>query len=266
MNEFLYLVQGRSDLIKNYFHLDNRISSDAIFITYDKQIDNAIYFPSSTWAESRNLLLEKALEGNEYQYYIFCDDDITFKKGGWEIFEKNLLSLKPKVAVPVFLEKTKATPLRWLKYHSILFNDEQMIAFHKDVLHDRILMPMHNKFDDLHWWACCRIQQILIQNFYAKDSIQLNDVHISNDINDRYSKQNEFMKTIHSWLADQFLGNYNDIQMSTKKSLHIILWRTINYYIRHRFSTKKFDHSVRENVLKNKLSPESDILKQYMSH
>jgi len=70
MKNFLYLIQGRSDLIKNYLNLVNRDNADAIFLTYDKQIDEAIFFPNSTWAQGRNKILEIALEKEDYLYYI----------------------------------------------------------------------------------------------------------------------------------------------------------------------------------------------------
>ena len=270
MKNFLYLIQGRSDLIKNYSNLVNRDNADAIFLTYDKQIDEAIFFPNSTWAQGRNKMLEIALEREDYLYYIFGDDDIAFKKGGWGEFEENLMVLKPAIAVPVFLEKTKKTPLRWLKYHSFLFNDEQMIAFHNEVIKDGIIIPYQNQFHDIHWWASCEIQQILIQNFYSADSIQLNKIHITNECRLRYPNpdigRNTFEKLIREWLAKQFIGNYKDISMSVKKSFPVILWRTFIYFIRHCCNFKTQNYSVSENTIKKILSNESEILNQYLKY
>ncbi len=78
MKNFLYLVQGQSELVKNYLHLADRDSADAVFLTYDKPIEEALYFPNSTWAQGRNKMLEIALTKEDYLYYIFCDDDITW--------------------------------------------------------------------------------------------------------------------------------------------------------------------------------------------
>ena len=44
MKNFIYLVQGKSDLVRNYFHLAERPETDAVFLTYDKEIENAIFF------------------------------------------------------------------------------------------------------------------------------------------------------------------------------------------------------------------------------
>ena len=136
MNKFLYLVQGQSDLISKNSHLAHRKDADAIFLTYDRPIKNAIFLPNSSWAQGRNKLLEAALQKDVFLYYIFCDDDIRFKTGGWDQFEESLLSVRPAVAVPVSTPKTKKTPLKGLKYQAFLINDEQMMAFHHDVVFD----------------------------------------------------------------------------------------------------------------------------------
>lgn len=267
MKDFLYLVQGRSDLVQDYLHLSERQNADAIFLTYDKKITDAIFFPNSTWAQGRNKLLEEAQKLGSYQYYIFCDDDIEFKKGGWSKLEENLLSLVPAIAIPVFLEKTKNSPLRWLKYHSFLFNDEQIIAFHKDVLRDGIVLPYQTQFDNIHWWASCQIQQILIQNFYSSASIQLNDIQIANKIHNRYplSKKNrlKFQKLVRDWFSVQFATDYKDIKMSIRKNFHIIIWRTIIYFLCHHLHKQVPRYSVREADIRKKLFFDSEILKRY---
>ena len=268
MKNFIYLVQGQSVLVKNYLHLSDRDNSDAIFLTYDEKIEGALFLPNSTWAQGRNEMLKMALKIDNYLYYIFCDDDIAFQKGSWVEFEKHLMKLKPAIAVPVFLSKTKRTPLRLLNYHSFLFNDEQMIAFHNDVIRDGIVLPYQNQFDDIHWWASCEIQQILIQNFYFSDSIQLNKIHISNQCQLRYPNpdtgRNMFEKHIRDWLTKQFIGSYKDISMSIKRNLLIILWRTFSFSIRHHRHLRASSYSISEKAIKNTLSNNSEILKQYL--
>ena len=268
MKNFLYLVQGQSELVKNYLHLADRDNTDAIFLTYEKPIEEALFFPNSTWAQGRNKMLEIALTKEDYKYYIFCDDDIAFKKGGWAEYEEHLMEYKPAIAIPVFLFKTKRTPLRWLKYHSFLFNDEQMIAFHNEVVRDGIVLPYQNQFDDINWWASCEIQQILIQNFYSSHSIQFNKIHIANVQRKRYHKphikRNVFYKHIRDWLAKQFIGSYKDISMSVKRSLLIILWRTFNFSIRRYRHFRASSYSVSEQAIKNTLLNNSEILKQYL--
>ena len=101
MKNFIYLIQGKSELISSYFiELQARADADAIFLTYDKPLEIAIFFPNSTWAQGRNKLLSEALKtAKDYLYYIFLDDDITFETGNWDFFEKQLLKYHPAIAI-----------------------------------------------------------------------------------------------------------------------------------------------------------------------
>jgi len=69
VKNIVYLVQGESYLVKEYYHLQERDNADAIFLTYDRQIDGAVYFPNSTWTEGRNKLLAAARKKGEYLYF-----------------------------------------------------------------------------------------------------------------------------------------------------------------------------------------------------
>jgi len=268
MRKFLYLVQGQSDLVNNFLHLTKRSNASAIFLTFDKPIKEAEYLPNSTWAQGRNKMLEIASTKKDYLYYIFCDDDITFKKGGWDEFEKYLTTIRPAIAIPVFLEKIKKTPLLWLRYNSFLFNDEQMIAFHRDVVKDCIVLPYQSRFDDIHWWASCRIQQILIQNFYSSNSIQLNNIHISNEFRLRYpnsyTRMIKFKKYVRDWCDNQFKRNYKDIDMSIRKNILTILWSTFKFAIHSNHSRRNLNYSINENEMRNILFDNSELHKQYL--
>ena len=269
MKNFLYLVQGEAKLVKEYLHLAERKNATAIFLTYDKPLKEAIFFPNSTWAKGRNKMLEIALKKDDYLYYIFCDDDISFKKGGWKEFEKSLLTLKPAIAIPIFLEKTKKSPLYWLKYNSFLYNDEQMMAFHKKVIQDCIVLPYQSHFDDIHWWASCEIQQILIQNFYYSNSIQFNNIQISNKCRKRYPNtvkgRNTFKKLIRNWLTNQFQGNYKDINKSVRKNLFLILLRTFKFAIHTHIDSGTQNYSIDENVMRKTFIKNSDLLNQFLN-
>lgn len=237
----LYLLQGQAENLEKYFCQLNRSDIDALYLTYDYEIDEAIFLPNSTWAEGRNKLLEEAIKLSAYKYYIFCDDDVEFKEGGFKKFEDNLLKYNPLVAVPI-VPRSKHTVIKALDgtFQSFLFNDEQMIAFHEKVVKDRVVIPYYLQFDSLHWWATCQIQEILIQTFYPYDSIQFNDVEIDNKFHDRYksneTNENDFRLKIREWLDDQFVAGYTDIVERHKrhnlKTLLKIVYRSIGYYIR----------------------------------
>ena len=57
--KYIYLIQGKAELVKVFFELQNRPSSRAIFLTYDQELNGAIYFPNSTWSQGRNRLLDE---------------------------------------------------------------------------------------------------------------------------------------------------------------------------------------------------------------
>jgi hypothetical protein len=270
MKDFIYLAQGKAESIKNYFHLLDKPNADVIFLTYDQPIKEAIFFPKSTWAQGRNKLLEIALNKGDYLYYIFCDDDVEFIKGSWDIFERQLLTYNPAIAVPIN-PKTIQTPLKGLKYQCFLTNDEQLIAFHKNVVKDFILLPYIDKFDSAYWWVACQIQETLIQNFYEYGAIQFNNICISNYSNsggESYVKtQSEsdykiFSNIVNNWLVEQFLGNHKDMP-SPKKRPIFILARTFSYYFCRLAATPEYSVSI--NTLKQVLSNDSELYKQATS-
>jgi hypothetical protein len=263
--QFIYLMQGQASLVESYFDLDERDNADAIFITYDKALDGAIFYPDSTWAEGRNRLLETALKREPYQYYIFCDDDILFERGSWEEFEQSLLEYKPGVAVPIF-PKTRNSALKFpkLKSQSFFNNDEQLMAFHRDVVLDDLVLPYQTRFDKENWWASCEIQQILLQNFYPYDILQFNSIVVENMCEKRYKCLQEnkvsFRDLVNDWLCDQFQGKYRLTSFYIPLRLHHLLLRTLGYKIKRVFLK---NNAVSANLPERLLCHQSDLLFNY---
>ncbi len=265
MKNLVYLVQGRSDLIKNYFHLADRESADAIFLTYDKQIDDAVYYPDSTWSEGRNKLLEEAEKKGGYLYYIFCDDDIEFTNGGWDEYEYYLLKYRPAIGCPVF-PKTKKTKIGFLDVQVFFVNDEQLMAFHRDVVKDRIVLPIQTHLDHLHWWACSRIQETVIQNFYQSCSLQFNNIQIINTEHGRYdtSGNSTFLEKTNKWLAGEFVNSYSKIIKPKNHTRWVkikILFYTISFLIYKKLKPENF--RISKKKILNSLKKDSVLLKQY---
>ena len=220
--KFIYLIQGESRLISNFSALMSRKDIDVIYQTYDKPVENAIYFQGSTWGEGRNALLEKALESQKkYEYYIFLDDDVRFVTGDFERFEKQLIKYEPTVAVPVFEKKTRncvlGLHLSFFKPSKIIFEeyqvcklaDGQFLAFHKDVVFDRLVMPLQTKFDSVSWWCTSSVQQLLILNLYRNSFLQFNNVVVANDEHRKYVKK-PFDTIQHAWFEKQFIHPIKD--------------------------------------------------------
>ena len=279
MKDFIYLVQGQPDLVKKYLHLGDKENADVVLLTYDKPMEGAIFFPNSTWTQGRNELLKHALSKGCYQYYIFCDDDVSFIKGGWDEFEANLIQFKPAIGVPI-VPKTRELP-RWSKYQIFRINDEQLVAFHHDVVMDGIVLPYQEHLDEIHcWWATCEAQEILIQNFYYKQALQFNDIEISNDCTGRYDIApglDTFRKETRNWLSQQFKNRYRDISNAKLDvildlpvvlflDLPVILFWTLIFKIKSRFVKKTPNYSIKKNVCSKKLRNDSAIFKQYLEH
>lgn len=235
--KFLYLVHGDHKLIRNYDFLADRVDADLIQSTYNEPAEGAHYFPGSTWAEGRNGLLKKALDREEtYEYYIFMDDDIEFHEGGFDELEEQLIRLKPAVAVPVFVPKTTRTVLgvgisyhrspfiRLSSYQVCRFADGQFMAFHEDVIRDRILMPLQNKFDEISWWYTSSNQQILMHNLYPGSTLQLNNVAVTNESHRNYTR-NSFKKKQEHWLNKQFNGSVSNPREHAANLFSVEGWR-----------------------------------------
>jgi len=229
MSKIIYLVQGQAKFVKKYFDFQKRRDISSILLTYDQQIDGALYYPDSTWGEGRNYLLKKALEtGESYQYYIFLDDDVKFLQGDYTVFEKQLLRYKPAIATPVFAPKTDATimgynnwfnkkfvPLR--NYQLCRFADAQFIAFHKDVVADNLVVPLQTHFDKVSWYATSSTQQLLMFNLYQKYILQFNNIKVQNANHGVYAKH-EFKEDQRSWLTQQFRKTIYDPRPYAKVS------------------------------------------------
>lgn len=212
---FIYLVQGQANLVKNYAHLRNRTSSHLISLTYDEPIDGSIYFPNSTWAEGRNRLLQEVENlGLRYEYVIFCDDDVIFYMGDWDLFEKEILRYEPAVAVPVVSRTVKTIePFPLLEVQRFIYNDEQLMAIRHDVIEDRKIVPYKTEYDSLHWWATCYAQELLIQKYYASDTLQINRCRVLNLEHDRYTNDEITRQTYKSSVVTS-LGQQLNIHFS----------------------------------------------------
>ena len=212
--KFLYLVQGEASRIADYFHLADRPSCHAYFLSYDHRVDGCIYLPDSTWAEGRNRLLQEC-QGKDYDYIIFLDDDVIIETGSWSSFESALHNYQPAIGVPLVTKTLKSAVIEggkpWVK-QCFMINDEQFIAFHKDVIREGIVLPYVTQFDELSWWATCEIQQILIHTFYHRHALQFNTIKVDNLIHGRHDASDKsYKEVIRKWLQPQLKIPFTDI-------------------------------------------------------
>ena len=292
MKKFLYLVQGTDSLVKDYFFLKKRKSSDLLASTYNQPLEGAFHFEGTTWAEGRNLLLKKAMDlEKEYDYYIFLDDDIRFHRGGYDVFEEQLTRLNPAVAVPVFLPKTTHSVIGFgVSFYNKLFMpfrnyqichlaDGQFLAFHKDVIKDRLLMPLQNQFDSISWWFTSSTQQLLVHNLYQEHFLQFNNVSITNESHREYTK-NEYKDQQMHWFQQQFSVPLKDPRTH---AVNLMSLQGLKYFFQHYqindlgktvvnfFGTiletlrykKRNHHKLSPEKVESILNIKSDLLKQY---
>ena len=212
MKSFIYLVQGHSELITSLYYIKNRKNSDFLFLTYDKKIEDCLFFPNSTWASGRNFLLKKALEKQErYLYYIFMDDDVSFLRGDIGLWESEILKHKPAAAMPAFVLQKKSvlgiglsyalknTTLH-LPYQICATGDPQLLALHRDIIYDSIALPYQTKYDSVSWYETSAIQQLLLWNLYGKYTLQFNKIYVGNETHRDYPKK---INNIHKeWLLE----------------------------------------------------------------
>ncbi len=290
INKFVYMVQGKAKAVHRFYHLREREGADAIFLTYDEKIDGAIYYPDSSWAEGRNLLLERASgSGHDYQYYLFLDDDTRFVKGGFELFEKRLLDYRPAVAMPVFVPKTSATILgvggscnsdKFVALRRVQIcrkGDAQFIAFHRDVISDRLVVPLQTQFDDVSWWFTSSTQQLLIFNLYGSATLQFNEIAVKNEVHGEYPR-GDFQHIQSEWLNSQFSRAFVDPRpyapnMFSSEGMSLLKGdgRSLNFRYLKQFLrtlagtltyTRKYSHQIRQRKLNALLQRDSSLLKQ----
>ena len=268
MKKFIYLVQGQADLVRNYLHLAERKQSDALFLTYDRPLEDegSTFLPHSSWAEGRNRLLNLAQQRGTYLYYIFCDDDISFIRGDWSKFEEQLVILKPAIGVPV-VPKTKNYTLRCIDHQIFVNNDEQLMAFHHEVVADALVLPYQRQFDDIHWWISCQIQEILIQRFYSSGAVQFNCIEIANDCHGRYPMVESAVCREHShcWVQEQFITEmaaYVKNIFQPMQAKRIALKEYSRFLCRGRYLSH---YSVSEAEIRVQLRQDSPLLAQYIS-
>lgn len=243
MAKCIYLIQGQADLVKQNFIELHNLKKDVISLTYDEKLEGSIFFPNSTWAEGRNKLLEIATQdGNDYEYYVFLDDDTTFIKGDYKKFEALLLQYKPLIASPI-TRKTSRISLSFLKYQGLTIHDEQVLAFHKKVVDDGIVLPLVTKFDQLHWWISCEIQERLIYKYYVGKFIQFNEVRVTNDETVRYKStmkidQNEIIRQTKEYFEIELKTNMTKTYCLDRKNMvlvgFLVLWRGFLFMVSKR--------------------------------
>jgi hypothetical protein len=145
------MVQTEAELPAVFQPLLHMPDVTLLHLSFQKQVPGALYLPNSTWTEGRNALLAaaRALE-HDFEYYVFCDDDLEFERGSFAAFNIQLGETRPAIGIPLY----DFAPNRHdhLESHTVYAFDALMNAFHRDLVTDGVILPYHAGFDSKSWW------------------------------------------------------------------------------------------------------------------
>ncbi len=195
--QFLYLVQSRIKFLDRHQVLESD-NADVIVLVFEQKINkpNFIYAPNTHWDTGRHVLIEYARElTQQYEYYIFLDDDVEFIQGDFRKFEQIVLNTKPDVAVPQFNQNA---PMFWFDkinrktfkspYSKIILFDQCFICFTKQLFFNKNLLTYATDFSrygikdqiNTSYLTAHILYLNLFQYVEDKKLIQFNEIKIKN--------------------------------------------------------------------------------------
>ena len=196
MKRFLYLTQTKGEVPPAYAQLQSD-DSDLMVLTWGVEKPGCVYLPGSTWSQGRNRLRQEAQHTGrtEYLYYIFLDDDLALSQGDWRQFEQALLKYEPAIATPYWARYAgmRGSNLA-LEAHRCVAFDAMCSAFHREVFHDDLVLPYREEFDAESWWISQWFIIQLSRLFLARNTIQINTVHIENTYSGEYDRGTDFRR------------------------------------------------------------------------
>lgn len=212
--KFIYLIQGKAKNVVKYQYL-NTERSDVMMLSYDEEIENyegmTLFLPKSYWAEGRNALFEKALSlDTDYLYYIICDDDVEFVKGGFTQLEEEILHHMPAVAVPSYRDSPFTLKLTNdnVTVQQTLMHDPQLEYMHRDVAKSRLVYPLCTDYDHLKAHISGLPGMYALQILYRDYMLQFNNHHTINTQHGDYSSG----KTHYDLVKDLTVNFYSKIE------------------------------------------------------
>jgi hypothetical protein len=199
--KFVYLIQSEGDISDEMKSLN-----DVFLLSWKTPINDAIFYPNSTWTEGRNKLYEE-VKNLDYDYFIFIDDDIIvsdFKK-----FEVLLEKYKPVIGLPLFTN--------WVRFNNKSEGDISTMysfdaccnAIRKDAFD--VLLPYDDREDSESWFYSQLYFVHKARIIYPAQIAHFNDVHMKNPIHRNYPNQRNFKdkdKIFKSTIKDKYLHRY----------------------------------------------------------
>ncbi|KAF3981228.1 MAG: hypothetical protein HFP81_07810 [Methylococcales symbiont of Hymedesmia sp. n. MRB-2018] len=223
MKKYIYLIQAKGQFPKHYHFLKKK----SILLSYKENTeDTDIFFPNSSWTQGRNKLFEKAIN-DDYDYYIFLDEDLTLDakkilyferildKYDYPIITPNMWDFNDYSASDGTLSGTRHARNSFTNYtmkiQTVDWFDGAFNAFNKNTI--KQLLPYIERFDNECWWHSQRLLTIRANYLFKNNIIQINDLEVLNTQNSTYPQNPEnSIKICDDYLAD---NNMTDLEMST---------------------------------------------------
>ena len=200
--KFVYCVQTEENLPQHYSEVRDR----CIVLSWKKHgEDTTLCVPNSTWNTGRNALIKFLRESEiEYDYVIFLDDDLKFKKGNFVEFE-NVVRKHPEWVVSTVsddFDRDTNYPYRFMNsqanhtvWQIVPQFDACFSCFRKDFVDSDKFLPYDESWDHITWWAsqivlCQKMNAMCIPIHYV------NNISVSNSKSRPYPRNEEIIRNI----------------------------------------------------------------------
>ena len=208
---------------------------------------------TTTWAEGRNILFERAKKtGRKYKYYIFLDDDVKLaysegfpkaKQQGMSpvrAFEKFLADYEPVVGLTDYSSGVYAVDLvlsqrRRLCNHSgpskplhisIVHFDAVFNVFHPQSLD--YLLPYNSNYDHECWWHTQRDIIAKVEIVFRGQAVIFAPVLVLNQLHRNYPRENRNASRVWSLKVDK-IAQQMSVQYRGENILKEFKANPINY-------------------------------------
>lgn len=221
MKKFAFLIQARAE--SDYFKKFQSEDADCYLLFFKTKInqERAFYRPNTTWTEGRNILLKESYGKQNYEYYVFLDDDarIVNKNDGScgiENFKKYLLKYKPAIGITDYPSHLSYETIMQRKYFPFLndrprlkkiakkifrenhvtsgisYFDACVNAFHRKSI--KLLLPYEDKFDAISWWWSQEILTHVTRQVCPENILMFDKLETLNLKNDAYPQDSDLLE------------------------------------------------------------------------
>ena len=231
MKTVLYLIQARGKLPDIYQCLRKR---SWLLLSYrDNTGDTTIHAPNTTWTQGRNLLYKHVREHKLlYDYYVFLDEDLVFRKVSLDIAISRHLPFRLRYHYKHFLESREenmahqeagfanfeaAIDLNYPLVRPLDYNwfmgrakhdnlraalqttgeyDQNFIAIAREAFFAETILPYREEYDSISWDLSGAYQNVKANHHYPKQVVQDNQYTVFNTQHSNYTRKvaavNEF--------------------------------------------------------------------------